>query len=244
MIVLGAGIVVLVFVLTGPQAKMVEAHLAAMRSKDVDAAFKDVDAQQVTKEQVKALLDLNPQVFASTDVSMPSRRVVTENGQEKAEIVAKIKGTDGKEYSIQYVLLKSGDAWKIAGIRSDDLVLAPAAVTIGGVKVSQKNNEDGGTALNIKFEVTGCGSRANGAKFDYDVVMKGKLVDASGAVIVDEQEVAHFQKAVDSNAAAVTGDYNFTIPPGVSGEVKATIIVEDTISGKGASQVVSVKLEK
>ncbi len=244
LIVLFAGIGVLVLVLTGPQKKVVEAHLDAMRSKDVDAAFKQIDGQHITKEQVRTILELNPQVFSSSDTSFPSRRVVTENGQEKAEIMAKIKGTDGKDYSIQYVLLPSGEEWKIAGINSDDLALAPAAIVIGGVKVSQKKGEDGGTALKIEFEVAGCGSRPNGGKFDYDVVLKGKLVDAAGAVLVAEQELARYKQSVDTNVATVTGDFDFTLSPAVSGEVKATIIAEDTISGKGASQVVPVKIEK
>lgn len=244
LIALAVGIGVLVFVLTGPQVKIVEGHLAAMRSKDLDGAFKHVDGQYITKDQLKALLDLNPQVFGSSDTSFPSRRIVTENGQEKAEIMAKIKGTDGKEYTIQYVLMPSGDDWKIAGINSDELVLALAALTIGDVKTSQKKLEDGGTALNIKFEVYGCRSKANGAQFDFDVIMKGKLADSSGAVLVPEQELIHFKKSLGSNVATVTGDYDFTIPPAVSGEVKATILIEDVVSGMGVSQVVPVKLDK
>lgn len=243
-IVLFGGIAILVVVLTASQVKLVEAHLAGMRSKDVEAAFKDVDATHITKEQVKTILELNPQVFGSDDVSFPSRRVETEGGQEKAEIVANITGTDGKEYTIQYVLLKSGEAWKIAGIRSDDIALAPKDLTIQGVKTSMSKLDGGATKLNVKFEVAGAGSRKNGEKYDYDVVLKGKLVDASGVVIVAEQVVAHFKDSVDSNVATVTGDYNFTVPSGVTGDVKATILVEDAVSGKGVSQVVPVTIEK
>lgn len=244
LVVLVGGILALVFLLTGPQVKILEAHLAAMRSKNVEEAFKHVDGQHITKEQLKAILDLNPQVFGSSDVSFPSRRIATENGQTKAQVTANIKGTDGKEYTIDYILLPSGNDWKIAGFESKELAHAPAALTIEGVKTSQKKLDDGRTLLNIAFEVVGCGSRGNGAKFDYDLVLKGKLVDASGAAIVEEQEVEHFQESTESNAATVTRDYDFKIPSEVSGEVKATIIVEDKITGKGVSQVVPVKLDQ
>lgn len=234
--------VVLVFTLTGSQVKVVEAHLAALRSKDVDGAYKYVDSKQISKGWIQGVLDLNPQVFGSSDVSFPGRKASADAGGKRVEITASIQGTDGKDYSVLFVLLEVDGEWKIAGINSEDLK-GPADLAIKGVEVSQKKLDDGRTEIGIECVVVGCRTRKNGAKFDYDVVLKGKLEDAGGTALAAEQEFAHVKATEDEDGQPITGRYTYTVPPGAE-EVKASIVIEDVISGKGVSQVVPVKIGK
>lgn len=106
------------------QVKMVEAHLAALRAKDVAGAFKDIDSERVSKNYVQALFDRNPQVFGSDRVSVTPRFIEDSCGHKYAQIEASIVGTDGKTYAITY-LLEGNGGWTIDSIYSEDLAQPP-----------------------------------------------------------------------------------------------------------------------
>lgn len=225
---------------TPRQVKIVEAHLAALRARDIDGAYKDIGSAGMSKEYIQALLDHNPQVFDSGRVSVTPDYIDDSCGDKSARIQATIVGTDGKTYAITYEL-RGNRGWTIAEILSSDLTCPPAPVAIQGPNVSATRG-NGGTEVRIDFMVLGWDTYRWAERWEYDVVLRTKLDGPAGRVIQPVQEVGRYEHTQPWEDRCIPRVLKFILPDGEKGEYKATVVLENVLTGRVASQVIPFQI--
>ncbi|MBI3269726.1 MAG: hypothetical protein HYZ53_11940 [Planctomycetes bacterium] len=220
------------------EANLLDAHLAALAANDLTTAYEYVAPSNISKDELQALLELNPQVWKAGEHSKPSR----EKRTDEFVLRTAIQGSDAKSYDVAYVFHRVEGAWKIAGIESKNLGFG-APLAIRAVKVTQEK-VDGGTKVRIDFEVEGCAVRRNGNDLSVDVSLKAKVVAPDGKVLIAEKELERIQRPSPTPNPTVTANHRYTIPETAGqGEYQATILVDDVVSGKGVSQVVPFRID-
>jgi hypothetical protein len=224
----GAAVVIYAMRYRGDMEGPVEEFLKAMRSKNPNWARNQMGGA-TTAEWLQALLDRNPQVFASDHwrIDAPGSSGAT----AYPRIPCVITGTDGREYALTFVLLEFGHGFTIDRIESKDIRFPRPRFGVTLLQIAEKALDGGERELVVEFKVEGAQGRGEGSSFAYDVLVQGEVRDAKGKTVVARREVGHIQETRPDDEATFTGTCRFQAPG--TGKLEAYLVADDAVSGKG-----------
>jgi hypothetical protein len=127
------GVIALATLTTSGLMDPVEAHLQALRTGDIDSAYQQTSTAFQANTPLPAFRKF---VAAYPILNKHSSFSMEKRGFEgnKGEVVGHLL-VDGEEYSrIEFLMTKSGDAWKIQGIHIKSVLVAPVSEHLAALR--------------------------------------------------------------------------------------------------------------
>ncbi len=223
----GAAGVFFVFTHRGDMEGPVEEFLKAMRARNTNWA-RNQTGGVVTTEWLQALLDRNPQVFASDRWHIDSPGPSGKTAYPRVPCV--ITGTDGRDYTLTFVLREFGHGFTIDRIESRDIRFPRPGFDVPLLRITEKALDGGERELVVEFRIEGAAGREEGSSFAYDVRVQGEVRDAAGKTVVARREVGRIQETGPDDEESFTGTCRFQAPG--TGKLEVLLVAEDAVSGE------------